>query len=99
VTNHDAISHLKSFADVVLLDTLEQALIGYTQSWEGSPRPIYDLEHCVILIQRRLKWNFPGAADVIRDGLVRGWCTCAGAPVFAILTSQDDESTFRQQGG
>ena len=85
MTKEETLQHLIRHAGVVLIDGLDDALMGFVENQHATPRPLYDLEKCVAIVQHRLGWTFPTAGDVIRDGLTRGWWPGDGVPAFAVL--------------
>ncbi|HEY3324259.1 MAG TPA: hypothetical protein VGP72_27660 [Planctomycetota bacterium] len=95
MTREDAIAQLQQpYRESVLLDGLDDALIGYIDSGHHQPRALYDLERCVELIRQRLGWTFPAAGDVLRGALTNGWWPAAGMPAFAVLVNEPQPISF-----
>ncbi|HEY3318957.1 MAG TPA: hypothetical protein VGP72_00575 [Planctomycetota bacterium] len=86
MNKQEILQHLQQpYRESVLLDGLDDALLGYVENGNEQPRALYDLEKCVAILRVRLGWSFPCASDILRDALSRGWWPAAGMPAFAVL--------------
>ena len=76
------------YAEAVLIDGLDDALIGFIENGNAQARALYVLDRCVAIMIERLGWTFTGAEAVLRDALTKGWWPASGAPAFAVLAEK-----------